>query len=223
MAFKNYWLRFGSGDPRAFTGLNPTFLLFYNQAGSAITPPSIAEIAAGSGLYTFLWGTTTPITFLADAATTSPGTSGRYVTGALDPVDTTDWYGATNVALGMSNIALGTTGVAIGLTAIAIDIAFGTTLVAIGTTLTAIGLTQAASSLSLSVTVAGIGSTASSFGNSTTDPVDLFGYMKRLQENLEGNNTYIKGTGALSILSRGSSVLLAAKQITNSVTTVIKT
>lgn len=220
---KTYWLRFGAGDPRTFTGLAPTFLIFSQANGSAVTPPSISENPASSGLYNFTWGTTTSIGFLADAATTSPGAALRYVAGSIDPADRADEYGTTIVAIGTSNIALGTTSVAQGV----LEIGLGTTILASnvnqGITIVAIGNSLAALGLSLTVEVAGIGSTASSYGSSSQDPVDLFGYLKRIQENLEGNNSYVKGTGALSILSRGSATLLITKTITNSVTTVIKT
>lgn len=332
---KTYYLRFGSGDPRTLTGLSPTFLIF-SQNGSNVTPPSIAEVTGATGLYSFAWGTTTSIVFLADAATTSPGVSGRYVVGALDPVDRVDEVGTTLVAIGTSNIALGTTNAALGTTAvsyglinnqqgstifalgttavalgvtnvalgttnIALDtnigttlvaigntaialgttniaygvtvvaigttltagqinlgstlvaigntaitgignqgstlvaigntaisigttnVALGTTNVAIGTTITAIATSLMALSTSLNVVIAGIGSTASSFGTDIADPVDLFGYLKRIQENLEGNQSFVKLAGALSIYSRNSSQLIASKTITNSASTVIKT
>ncbi len=87
---KTYYLTFGTtGDPRTFVGLAPTFLIF-NNAGSAVTPPSIAAVTGATGFYSFTWGTTTPICFMADAATTSPGAVGRYVIGAIDPADRAD-------------------------------------------------------------------------------------------------------------------------------------
>lgn len=202
---KTYWVRFGSGDPRNFSGLTPTFLLFYNSAGSPVTPPSVTEIAASTGLYTFTWGPTTSIGFLLDGFTTSLTGDARYITGSLDPSDRIDEVGTTLVAIGTTNVALGTT-----------NIAIGTTVAAIGTTLSAISST-------LTVLVSGIGSTASSYGSSSQDPVDLFGYMKRIQENLEGNNIFTKGTGTLQILSRASATLLITKTVTNSASTVIKT
>ena len=253
---KTYYMRFGSGDPRTYTGLAPTFLIF-SQNGTPVTPPSVSEAPASSGIYSFTWGTTTPIAFLADAATTSPGTVGRYVTGALDPADRIDEVGTTLVAIGTSSIALGTTGVALGTTGVAIGtsgialgttilasiplgtsfsalgntlVALGTTAVALGVTGVAIGTTTQAIATSLLAQgntnfsfLASIGSTASSFGTDVVDPVDLFGYLKRIRENLEGNQTFIKQAGTLTILSRGSSVLLATKNIANSVSTVIKT
>lgn len=157
---KDYSVRFGSGDPRTFTGLNATFLFFVNmQTGATLTPPAISELFAGTGVYKFQWGTTTPISFLIDAATTSPGVAGRYVTGQLDPSD------ATNDLIGTS---------------------------------------------------------ASSFGTSVADPTDLFGYLKRVIENLEGNETYYKASGALTIYSRGSSYTLASKTLANSISLVTK-
>ncbi len=202
---KTYILRFGFGDPRTYTGLAPTMLIFADNAGATIAPPAITEALTGSGIYKFDYGTTVPISFLADAATTSPGPQGRYVVGSIDPADRADEYGTTLVAIGTTNVALGTT-----------NVALGTTAVAIGTTILA-------GNASLTVAVSGLGSTASSFGDSSTDPVDLFGYMKRVLENLEGNQTFTKPSGSLAIYSRGSSTLLTTKTIANSVSLVTKT
>lgn len=193
-------------------------LIFVDSAGATIAPPAISEALTGSGIYKFSFGTTVPISFLADAATTSPGPQGRYVVGQLDPADRADEYGNTLVAIGTTNFAIGTTNIALGIT----NAAFGLSNIALGTTAVAIGTTILANSTSLNVVVTGIGSTSSSFGTSVADPVDLFGYMKRILENLEGNQTFLKPTGAMSIYSRGSSVLLASKTVANSVTTVIK-
>ena len=194
---KTYYVRFGTGDPRLYSGLSPTFLTF-SYYGSAITPPGITSVIGATGFYAFQYGVTTPIAFLIDGATTGLTPGERYVSGAIDPSDAIDET--------------------------------GTTLIAIGTTLTAIGITSAAISATLSVISSSlgfigplIGSTASSFGSTNTDPVDLFGYMKRFQENLEGNMRFTKVSGSLEILSRGSSTLLATKTIANSVSMVLKT
>lgn len=251
-------MRFGSGDPRAFTGLNATFLLFKLSDGTNVTSPGITEVPSATGLYYFNWGTTTSISFLADAATTSPGADGRYVAGSLDPSDRIDEYGTTLVAIGMTNFALGTTNVALGTTNVALgttnvalgnsnialgnsnialgntNIAFGTTNVALGTSNFALGTSNLAIAVSIyalstSLYALGlsiqfsVGTTASSFGSTSIDPTDLFGYLKRIIENLEGNQTFIKVSGELDIFSRGSSTLLRVKTVTNSVSTVIKT
>jgi len=216
---KTYILRFGFGDPRTYTGLAPTMLIFVDNAGATIAPPAITEALTGSGIYKFSYGTTVPISFLADAATTSPGPQGRYVVGSIDPADRADEYGTTLVAIGTTNVALGTTAVALGTTAVAL----GITNVALGTSAVALGTTILANGTSLNVVVTGIGSTASSFGTSSADPVDLFGYMKRILENLEGNQTFTKPSGSLAIYSRGSSTLLTTKTIANSVSLVTKT
>ena len=209
---KTYFLRFGSGDPRTYAGMAPTFLMFKKSDNTNVTPPSISEVGTSSGIFTFDWGTTQPICFLADAATTSPGSDLRYVTGSLDPSDRADEYGTTLTAIGTSGVALGTTSVALGTTSVAL----GNTIVAL---VTGIGNTLSV----LNTNIGGIGSTASSFGDSSTDPVDLFGYLKRILETREGNESFIKSTGVLSIYSRGSSTLLATKTIANSISAVIKT
>lgn len=267
---KNYTMTFGSGDPRTFTGLAPTFLIFVREdTGATITSPAITEALTGSGIYTFQWGATTPIGFLADAATTSPGAQGRYVVGQIDPADRSDEYGNTLTAigttltsigysglvygislaalgsslaassvtltsigysglvygsslaaLGASNIALGTSAVALGAT----NIAIGTSLTATGISLSAISVTILANTGSSSGVDALIGTVGSTFGGQNTDPIDLFGYAKRILENLEGDQTYIKSTGILSINSRSTSsdVLLRNKTVANSSSAVIK-
>lgn len=242
---KTYSVQFGVGDPRTYTGLNPTLLIFVNIAsGATLVAPSFSEALTGSGIYKFQYGTTTPIAFLADAATTSPGTNGRYVVGQIDPADRSDEYGTTLVAIGstlfgqgVTNIALGTTAVAIGTTNIGYgvsNLALGTSNLAIGTTilagqvamgnsLVAMGVTLAAIGTSITFGFAGIGSTASSFGDTLVMPDTLFGYLKRIQENLEGNSQYVKTSGLWSIYSRGSSTMLALKTISNSVSLVLKT
>lgn len=248
---KTYFIQFGSGDPRTLGGMSATFLIFKTSDGSNITPPGISEIPTSSGIHYFNWGTTTPIAFLADAATTSPGAAARYVAGALDPADRSDEYGTTlvaigtshiaqgvsiiaqgvtNIALGTSNVALGTSNIAQGNTLFGFgvsNIALGTSNAAIGSTIYGYGVSIYALGISIYAlglsTVINIGTTASSFGSTSTDPSDLFGYMKRVLENLEGNNTFIKSSGELDIYSRGSSTLLRVKTVTNSVSTVIKT
>ena len=60
-----------------------------------------------------------------------------------------------------------------------------------------------------------IGSTASSFGSTSVDPGDLFGYAMRNQEWQEGDATFNKSSGAWNVSSRGSSTLLASKSLTN--------
>lgn len=257
---KRYSLQFGAGKSASLAGMSPTFLFFVDMTnGATIAPPSITETLTGMGIYQFSWGTTNPIAFLVDAATTTPGVNGRYVAGQLDPADRADEYGTTLVAIGTSGIALGTTAVALGTTAVALGIttvalgtttvALGTTSVALGTTTVALGITSVAygvvnmglgtTAVALGITAVAIGTSiyadigstpingligglGSTFGGSSTDPIDLFGYIKRIQEILEGNQNYTKGTGNWDIYSRGSSTLLRTKTIANGVSAVIK-
>lgn len=250
---KNYSARFGTGDPRTYTGLAPTFIFFVNLAtGATVSPPSISEQYAGTGIYTWQWGTTTPIGFLLDAATTSPGTAGRYVTGQLDPADRADEYGNTMIAIGNSGIALGMTGVALGMTGVAIGttgialgmtgVALGTTSVALGTTAVALGQTAVAlgtSTIAFGQTLFAIGTTsaalgltmsfllgapvAGGYGSTSADPTTLFGFLQRAQEFWEGDNVYTKATGILQFFSRGQTTLLRSKTITDGSATTTKT
>lgn len=177
MALRDYWLQFGSGDPQANTGLNPTFIFFVTGAGATLAPPSITETYVGTGLYKFSYDATQTIAFLADGATTGLGVTDRYVTGVLDPEDSV-----------INNISL------------------------LGQ-----AVTQQIGDLA-----SRIGQTTSSFGT-TAFPDTLFGFAKRTSEFLEGNAEYVKATGTLNFLSRGSSQLLATKTITDNSTDTEKT
>lgn len=68
----------------------------------------------------------------------------------------------------------------------------------------------------ISTMLSEIGTTASSFGTTATDPATLYGYLKRLQEFNEGNQTFDKSTSAWAIYSRGSSTMLASKTLNDS-------
>lgn len=162
---KTYYVRFGSGDPRSNFGLSPTFLIF-NTYGSAVTPPGITSVIGATGFYAFQYGTTTPIVFLIDGATTGLDATSRYVSGAIDPVDRMDEIGTTLVAIGTTNFALGTTAVALGIT----NAGFGLTSVALGTTAVALGVTNVAigtTNLGYGVTNVAIGTTLTGYGVST--------------------------------------------------------
>lgn len=193
---KYYFTRFGAGDPRTTSGLSPTFLIFVNMTnGATVAPPTVTESLALSGLYQWQWGTTQPIAFLLDAATTSPGTAGRYVTGQLDPVDRSDELIANQ----------------------------GSTLIGVGTTLVGIGVTLSAIGLSAWALAGLVGDSSSSFGSTSIDPTTVFGFLKRAQEISEGNMAYAKNTGVLDFYSRGSSTLLREKQIAETTSQTTKT
>lgn len=68
-----------------------------------------------------------------------------------------------------------------------------------------------------------IGQTVDSFGSTSVDPSTLLGYVKRIQEFLEGDATFTKATASWQISSRGSSTLLRTKSLTNTVTSATKT
>lgn len=92
----------------------------------------------------------------------------------------------------------------------------GSTLIGIGSTLSGIGNTV--SSFDTSV----LGTTASSFGSTSVDPGSVMGYLKRLQENLEGDSNFNKTTGVWQIMTRGGT-LLQEKTVTNAANAVTKT
>jgi len=87
---KQYWLKFGNGDPRTNTGLTPTFIIFQDTAGAAVaSPPGVTEPGSGTGLYRFEYGVTASIVFTADGGS-GLADADRYVTGVLDPVQAVD-------------------------------------------------------------------------------------------------------------------------------------
>ncbi len=230
MATRNYWAVFGSGAPSTTSGLAPTFISFISSTGAAGTAPAISE-PGSKGLYLFAYdASATMIAFVMDGATTGLATSDRYISGVLDPYDT---FGVTLNAIGTTLIAQGATIVAFGGTLTAqgtvlanlgtTTLAQGVLITGVGTTLVAQGSTLVGTGNTLLTLSSYIGSTASSFGSTSVDPTTLFGFLKRAQDLSEGNNTYVKSTGVLSMLSRGSSTLLATKTISDTSSQTTKT
>lgn len=92
---KQYYLKFGTGNPANYTGLTPTFTVF--ASGGATTgafqtmlPPGITEGLAGSGVYGFLYGPPTlSICFIAFGGA-NLSASDAYIFGGLDPVQAVD-------------------------------------------------------------------------------------------------------------------------------------
>lgn len=60
-----------------------------------------------------------------------------------------------------------------------------------------------------------VGYVTDSFGSSAIDPTTLFGYLKRLLENFEGDAVFNKTAAIWSIFTRGSSTLIRTKTVTN--------
>lgn len=240
---KKYWLKFGSGDPASSAGLAPTFIHFIKFDGTTLTPPGITQPITGVGLYQFTYTPSFSIGFTVDGATTGLSSSNRYIFGTLDPNDRLDEIigeqGSTLSAIGTTLVAQGATVSGIAATLIAQGstlvglgttfLAFGSTmsgvaatLVAQGSTIVAIGNTLAVVGTSTSALAAVIGSTASGIGDSATSPGDLFGYLKRVREFLEGTQNYVKSSQAWSIYDRSGATLLASKTMTNNSTQVIR-
>ena len=67
-----------------------------------------------------------------------------------------------------------------------------------------------------------VGVQADSFGSTSADPTTLSGYLKRIQELLEGDAVYTKSTGVWTISNRGSTTLLRSKTLTNTTTSSTK-
>jgi len=249
---KTYWVTFGTGNPNLNAGLAPTFIQFWNSSGATVAPPSISQIGASSGLFTFSYTPTLSMGFVIDGATSSLG-NGRYIFGSLDPADRIDEYGTTIIAIGTSQIAqgvsilaqgvsmlafgasnlaigtsvfaLGTTNLALGFTNLAYGVsnfALGTSIYAQGSTILGYGVSIYAQGVTNAAGFSNIGTIGSTFGGVSSDPQDLFGYLKRLQEVLEGNASFDKSAGTWSLYSRGASMLLRSKTLTNDTIGVTK-
>jgi len=101
---KKFYVTFGSGDPRTYTGLTPTMIIFANENGASITAPGITEIVAGSGYYQFTYGPTISCIFLMDGGS-GVDTTVRYVPGVLDPITSVDEkVGTTDDSFGSTAI-----------------------------------------------------------------------------------------------------------------------
>lgn len=237
---KTYGLIFTNEDPRSApsASLAPTLVTFFQIGGSTLAAPGITKPIPTVGLYTFTYdpGLTLPIYFLADGGALVTDNSQRYLSGMLDPIQQVDQQAQTLTAIGNSNIALGTTNFALGTSNIALgnsNIALGVTNVAIGTSITAQAVTLTAYSVSIFAGLLGysasieeiltrMGQTTSPIGSTSIDPSTLFGYLKRLQEFNEGNQSFNKTSGVWEIASRGDT-LLATKTLTNTSAQVTKT
>lgn len=67
-----------------------------------------------------------------------------------------------------------------------------------------------------------LGFVQDSYGSTASDPTTAIGYLKRLQELLEGDAVFTKSTGVWTISSRGSTTLLRSKSLTNNTTSATK-
>lgn len=237
MATKSYLFKFGTGDPRTWTGLSPTFLLFFDINGATQAPPSIAEAFTLSGYYKFTYNATLPIGFLIDGATSSLDPIARYISSCLDPIQAVD-QNISSITSGQSAIVANQSlmiagqsnliaGQSVLVAGFSILVAGQSVLIAGESTIIS-GISSIISGISVipvtsgnSALLAILGSTASSYG-STVDPVDIMGYLKRLQEFNEGDSTYLKSSNQWLIYTRGSSALLALKTLVDSQTQTTK-
>lgn len=68
-----------------------------------------------------------------------------------------------------------------------------------------------------------IGDTSALIGDDSTDPTSVFGFLKRLQELQEGDETYTKATGVLVREDRTGATTLVSQTILDSATEITKT
>lgn len=103
---KNFIVQFGVGNPTLMTGLSPTFVQFRTVPGGVTSaPPGITEVPNATGLYYFTYGPTTSIAFLIDAGAAVTNNTQRYLSGALDPIQSVD------EKIGISSDSIGSTAV----------------------------------------------------------------------------------------------------------------
>ena len=235
-----YGLAFSNTDPSQYPSLAPTFLTFRRVTdGQTLAPPSLSQIDF-TGVYGFTYAVTDPIYYRVDGITITSATD-RYLIGILDPADNIDnqhsagmttltQYHSTLTAIGASNVALGTTSVALGIT----NVGYGTSNLAINTTILAHGSTNFSINTTISAELstlsaigltldAKIGTTASLIGDNSTDPVDIFGYLKRMQEFNEGDQSFDKTSGAWTIQDRTGATTISTRTLDNTSTTVTRT
>jgi hypothetical protein len=240
---KTYWLRFGSASPASTTGLFPTLTVFSSEGLTALAAPGITETPASSGLYRFIYGTTTSVVFVADGGATLASTD-RYVVGVLDPIqsvnEVVNGIGSTLGSMGSTQLALGTTQVAMGATVstilsevlalgssqLIIDskidslgvsmVNMGITLVSIGDTLAAIDISSVSATLSHVATQ--IGFVTDGPGDNVTVPSTVLGLLSRAGHAFEGDQTYDKLTGSYSMYDRTGATLLASKAMGDTAT-----
>jgi hypothetical protein len=127
---KEYWLKFGTGNPTDTSGLSPTLTIFRSWTGGVLVAPGITQPIASYGLYRFEYTPSFPIVFVADGATTGLSAASRYLSGTLDPLDLVDErlseVGTTLLSIGVSNTVdltpildrLGTTASSFGSTSV---------------------------------------------------------------------------------------------------------
>lgn len=209
---KTFFFKFGSGNPATNTGLSPTLIYFYDQSGTTLVAPSVTEALTGSGIYKFSYTPTLAIAFVADGATTALANADRYVTAALDPVQTMD-QPINDATLGVSAMATKiinglVPGYSLEIAGYSIQIAGYSTQIA-GQSSIISGISLLSTQLSgISLALAGIGAVSDSYGGVGIDPTTLFGFMKRTLEFNEGNQTYTKLSNSWLISTRGSSQLI---------------
>lgn len=212
---KTYYFSFGNISPASFTGLFPTMTIFSALGVTSVAAPGITETPAASGIYRFQYGPTISTVFVVDGGATLSA-SNRYIVGSVDPIQAVDEQ-LTNVGVTLSAI-----GVSLSAVSVTVGV-IGSSLIGLGSTLNLIyqGFTSLGSTLGPVLDV--LGATTSSFGTSTVDPGTLFGYVKRLQELLEGNAAFNKQSGIWDMYSRGSTTLLREKTLANTSTAATKT
>lgn len=211
-----YVVQFGSGNPTLRTGLTPTFVQFRTvSTGATALPPSIAEIS-NIGLYQFVYGPTVAISFVLDGGAAITDSGIRFLSQQLDPAQTIDVavanLGTTTVAMGNSLSILG------GSLSI-----MGNSMNIMGTSIVAMGVTVSSIVSGASGVLALLGNNASSYGDNTTNPTTVFGYLRRAQQFGEGDAIFTKATGVWDVYPRGvTTTLLLEKVLDDNGTLVTK-
>lgn len=103
MPTKQFYVRFGTGNPATTSGLAPTFIVFRTPSG-VTTPPAISEMAT-TGIYTFAYECFGTVSFVIDGATTGLQNADRFVFGAIDVSTRLDEFtGRAGDAVGASTL-----------------------------------------------------------------------------------------------------------------------
>jgi len=95
-------------------------------------------------------------------------------------------------------------------------------LTAVGTSILAQGSSILAGLIGISGLNTIIGTTASSYGDTSTMPATIFGYLKRLKEFNEGISDFTKSTGVWNVFASGTSTQLFTRTMSDLSGTVSK-
>lgn len=130
----------------------------------------------------------------------------------------------SGIAATLSGIGVTVSGIGVTLPALgALITAEGVTVSAMAALISAIGTSMSGSNATILSFALALGTSASSFGTVTTDPIDVMGALKRLQELYEGRATFTKQGAVWTAYDRTGGVTIMVKTLNSGALTTTKT